>query len=388
MTGQSASGPVRLLLRAPPHLDFVQGKPGIPAGGNREGARIKGTVEVRLGQQPVKAKWLRVEVRRHETSPSGAPRMSATGQPFEHVGKVHILWKPSVGEWDNLQLADFSFIIPLPTDIPPTVSIPKGGSVRYELVAAVCYKGKGGLFKKDPSSYSQVSEPLTITKYELASAWPAYNVNEVRSVSVLNGQVTMTVDRPSQAFGPGDRILLNASIKSNLPTPFRLRGFDMALVEVLTIFPPPVDPAKAKKNKPPAPPTVKRQTIGTSRATCNIMVAQGGGDKGASLDLQIPTDKPLLTVRNAREFKVEYELLVEATCEGAPGKIILPALECIVGTFARSSAQQAVRWVQEFGKAPNIPQGHWLCRRPVSPPATWSPLAGIVDLVGAVQPVG
>ncbi|KAL1409986.1 hypothetical protein Q8F55_003986 [Vanrija albida] len=359
MTGQSPSGPVRLFLRAPPHLPFVQGYPGITAGGNRASPCVKGSVEVRIGQTPVKAKWVRVEVRRYEVSPSGAPKSSANGTQFEHVGKVHILWKPSEGkEFDVLQIADFVFNVPLPLDIPPSVISPKGGSVRYELVAAVCYKGKGGIFKKDVSSYAHASEPLTITKYELASAWPVYNNTEVRSVSVLNGQVTLTVDRPSQAFGPGDRILLNASIKSNLPAPFRLKGFDMALVEVLTIYPPPQDAAKAKKGKPPTPPTVKRLTIGTSRAPCNIMVSQGGGDKGASLNLQIPTDKQLLTVRNAREFKVEYELVVEAACDGAAGKILLPGLECIVGTFSRSSAQQAVRDIGYVeGLCPRPPPG-------------------------------
>lgn len=49
------SHPARLSLRAPPHLPFIQGFPGIPGGKDRKQAALCGTVEVRVGAQPIKA---------------------------------------------------------------------------------------------------------------------------------------------------------------------------------------------------------------------------------------------------------------------------------------------------------------------------------------------
>lgn len=340
MTGQSSSGPVRLLLRAPPHLPFVQGYPGIPAGGNRPAATVQGTVEVRTNG--VKAKWVRVEIRKHESVPGAVIGKSSGLSSTVHVGNPHILWKPGDGkEFDALSTADFRFVIPFPSESPPSVEL-RGCKITYELIAAVCYKGKGGLFKKDSSTIATVSEPLRITKYELASAWPMYNQLEQRTASALNGAVTLVVDRPIQAFGPGDRIVVTATIRSEAQNQFRLKGFEMELVEIMTVFPPKPDPNSKKKNKPPSPPTIKRNTVCNTRAVADGLVAPGG-ERGARLDLVVPSDRQLLTVRGAKEFKVEYELVVEAACDGGPSKVRLGGMQCQIGTFPRSSAQQAVK---------------------------------------------
>jgi hypothetical protein len=337
MTGQNA-GPVRLLLRAPPHLPFVQGYPGIIPGGGRPAATVQGTVEVRTSG--VKAKWVRVEIRKHESVPSGVVGKGSGQSSTVHVGAPHMLWKPPEGkEFDTLSTADFRFCIPFPGDAPPSTEL-RGCKISYELIAAVCYKGKSGLFKKDSSPIATMSEPIRIVKYELASAWPAYNQLEQRTASALNGAVSLVVDRPIQAFGPGDRIVVTATMKSEAQNAFRLKGFEMALVEVLTVHPPKPDPKK--KAKPPSPPVIKRHPVCTTRVVADGQVVPGG-ERGARLDLVVPQDRQLLTVRGGKEFQVEYELVVEATCDGGPSKVLLGGLSCIIGTFARSSAQTAVK---------------------------------------------
>lgn len=61
-------------LRPPPHVNFIQGYPGIPSSisatssiRSRPSAHIAGTVEVRLGSKGLKASWLRIELRKLES---------------------------------------------------------------------------------------------------------------------------------------------------------------------------------------------------------------------------------------------------------------------------------------------------------------------------------
>lgn len=328
------SHPARLSLRAPPHLPFIQGFPGIPAGTNRQPAGVSGTVEVRVGAQPVKAKWVRVEIRRHEQLPPGFP--SSQEETWEHVGEINNLWKSPPGkDFDLLETADFKFFLPLPEMSPPSVEMMKGTGVKYELVAALCYKKKGGLFKSDSTGIIKISEPLRITKHELHSAWPVYNNPDQKSIQ---GQdVTMTVQRPGVAFGPGDRLLLTASVKSARQIPFKLRGFECTLLEVVTMYAPP----QKEKKKKPAGPIVKSRPIAQARCAVDESVGRGG-EKSARIDMAVPSDNLLVTVRHAKTLEVGYELQIKAVCDGFEGPVV-SAIRYVVGLYSRSSAQQAVK---------------------------------------------
>jgi hypothetical protein len=229
------SHPARLSLRAPPHLPFVQGWPGIPSSSNRPEAGVHGTVEVRIGPAPIKAKWVRVEIRKYESLPPGFPGSISQGETWEHVGEIVNLWKAPEGkEFGDLEQADFKFYLPLPEVIPPSVELPKGTGVRYELVAALCYRQKGGVFKKEAFPIMKISEALRITKHELHSAWPLYNIPDSKSGAGPSGEVGLVVQRPGSAFGPTDRILLTATMRSSRPKPFKLKGFDCSLHEIIT----------------------------------------------------------------------------------------------------------------------------------------------------------
>jgi hypothetical protein len=330
------SHPARLSLRAPPHLPFIQGWPGIPPteGGKRVAAGISGTVEVRVGAQAVKAKWLRVELRRHEQLPPGFPSTQPT---WEHVGEINTLWSSSQGkEYDQLDTSDFRFFLPLPETTPPSVEMMKGSGVRYELVAALCYKRKGGIFKSDSAEIIKVSEPLNIIKHELHSVWPVYNNPDSKAVNAQD--VTMTVQRPGVAFGPGDRILLTASIKSSRAIPFKLRGFECTLMEVVTMF---ARPAKDKKKKAQAGPVVKSRPIAQARCAVDESVGRGG-EKSARIDMAVPVENLLVTVRHAKTLEVGYELQVKAVCDGFDGPTV-SAIRYVVGLFSRLDAQKTMQ---------------------------------------------
>lgn len=98
-----SSQQAKLTLRPPPHRNFIQGYPGIPAGLNRPSAHVAGSVEVRLGGKGLKASWLRIELRKIEST--------ATENWGELIGRGPIeVWTAQgtaehddEGDWDLLQ---------------------------------------------------------------------------------------------------------------------------------------------------------------------------------------------------------------------------------------------------------------------------------------------
>lgn len=259
------------------------------------------------------------------------------GDSWEHVGEIVALWQPPAGkDWGDLESSDYKFSLPLPENIPPSVEVMKGG-IRYELVAALCYKSKGGMFKKETTGIAKISEHLRITKHELHSAWPIYNKPESRTFSDPKSSYSLTVQRPTTAFGPADKILLTATLRSKRTQAFKVKGFDVHLHEVLTALP---RPSKDKRKKPTEE-IVKSRIIASTRCAIGEMIAMGG-EKSARIEMAVPKDKLLLTVKGAKELEIGYELEVKAVCDTVP-PISLLGIKYTVGAFSRPLAQQAVK---------------------------------------------
>ncbi|KAL0245816.1 hypothetical protein I308_104952 [Cryptococcus tetragattii IND107] len=350
------SHPARLSLRAPPHLPFVQGFPGIPAdlSQHREAPSVQGTLEVRVGSIPVKARWVRVELRKFESLPPGFPAQ-ATEEAWELVGSIQTLWQPKDGkEWDTVQTADFKFILPLPLSLPPSIDLPKGAGVRYELVAALCYRQKGGVFKKESAPVIKVTEPIRITKHDLHSVWPIYNIPENRTIKAANDQMELTVSRPCTGFSVGDKVRISTSLKSLRPKPFTLRGFEYTLSEVITYIPPPPGPSsKSKKQKLSTAPVTKTRPIQTVRAPLNENIVPGGA-KSATIEMEV--GNVLVTVKGAKTLEVEYDLEVKAIMEGVAEKVEMRGIRSVVGPFSRDHAQRAVKDIGHYEPlCPDIP---------------------------------
>ncbi|ODN81487.1 hypothetical protein L202_01910 [Cryptococcus amylolentus CBS 6039] len=335
--------PARLNLLPPPHIPFEQGFPGIPKSPNRKPPSVQGTLEVRLGTVPVKAKWIRVELRKSESLPPGFPG-AAVEESWEHVGEIQTLWKPSAGkEWDLIQATDYTFVLDLPAGLPPSIELPRSTGVKYTLVAALCYKQKGGMFKKESFPIIKQTVPIHVIKYETLSSWPVYNIPETRTIKALEGLLDLTVSRPSTAFSAGDKISLIARLKSSRPQPFKLLGFKCNLLEVITFIPPPPDPnSKSKKHqKISTAPVTKSRIIQTVTAPLNETVGRGG-EKGARLEMQV--GEISYTARGTK-IEVEYDLEVSALVDGIKEKVEMRRIRCTVGPYTRANAQQTCRQI-------------------------------------------
>ncbi|KAI0373045.1 hypothetical protein BV20DRAFT_849485 [Pilatotrama ljubarskyi] len=328
----------KLTLRPPPNVDFVQGYPGIPPGGsNRPQAAVKGAIEVRVGPQGVKAKWVRIELRKIETLPGGG----VANTFFDFVGQSPInLWQSPNDEYNTLHTNDFPFFIRIPESIPPTISLEKGAGIKYELIASICVQGKKGFLRRDKPTITATASPIIIDKHELHSTWPIYSQPETRTHS--QDGVTLVVERAHTCYGPGDRVVVMATVKSDTVHTVMLRGFEFMLRETTVFRAGPH--SQGKKGSP----QIKVASIGEQKVPVNATL-YGGTQHKAELSVTIPSHHTSATINAARHIDITYVLTVKALMNtGQPVTMDLPVM---ISNWPRAVSLEAMR---RIGHAFNV----------------------------------
>lgn len=321
------SGAIKLTFQPLPNVPFLQGWPGIVGHEPwRKAPAVQGLLEVRPGNHQVKARHIQIELVRIETLPGGQSGLTTVGSPVT-------VWQCAQGkEWDFLQPADYKFYIPLPLSIPGSVELKvKGGGIRYELVANLAHKPKSGLLRRDSNPITKVQQPIFITKHELHSAWPVYNIPETRSA--IAEQLELTVNRNYTAFGPSDRIEVMASLRSSRPKPLKLRSFLLQLIEVTTIRPPTAKGGKAN-------PVIRTRVVHEAKTPVGEKIARGE-DKKRTVALVIPAGLVASTTTGARLFDLTYELSVTAIMEGT-GDVKVEHMQSTLGIYGRPRAHDVI----------------------------------------------
>ncbi|TBU50313.1 hypothetical protein BD309DRAFT_501585 [Dichomitus squalens] len=328
----------KLTLRPPPNVDFVQGYPGIPPGGpDRPQAAVKGAIEVRVGQQGVKAKWVRIELRKIETLPGGG----VANTFFDFVGQSPInLWQSPDDQYSTLHTNDFPFFIRIPESIPPTIALEKGAGIKYELIASVCVQGKKGFLRRDKPTVTATASVITIDKHELHSTWPIYLQPETRSHS--QDGVTLVVERSHTCYGPGDRVVVMATVKSDTLHTVLLRGFEFMLRET-TIFRA-APHTQGKKGSP----QVKVSSIGEQKVPVNATL-YGGTQHKAELSITVPPHHTSATINAARHIDINYVLTVKALMN--TGQPVIMDLPVMISNWPRAVSAEAMR---RIGHAFNV----------------------------------
>lgn len=326
----------RLTLRPPPNIEFVQGYPGIPPGApDRPQAAVKGTIELRVAPEGVKAKWVRIELRKVEVLPGGG----VANTFFDFVGQSPInVWQSSE-EYGTLQTQDFPFYIRIPESIPPSIALEKAAGIKYELIASVCVKGKRGLLRRDKPSIATTSQTIIIDKHELHSTWPIYQQPESRNHT--EGSVTLIVERERTCYGPGDRVDISAIVRTDSLHTEILRGYEFTLRET-TVFR--GSPTSGKKGAP----AVRAVHIGEQRVPLNVTL-YGGTQHKAELNITIPQQHTTATINTARHIDITYTLVVKA--QMGTGQNVVLELPVIVSNWPRAVSVEAMR---RIGVAPNV----------------------------------
>ncbi|KAF9532758.1 hypothetical protein CPB83DRAFT_580351 [Crepidotus variabilis] len=333
---------VKLNLQPPPNVDFVTGYPGIPPGPDRPQASVKvfaylghQAVEVRVPQTGVKAKWVRIELRKVETLPGGGP-----GNTYhDNVGPSPVpLWTSS-DEYGHLRSQDFPFSIRIPESIAPTIALDNKAGIGYELLASVCTKGKRGFLRKAKSVVVSVSSPVIIDKHELHSTWPVYCQQETRHLE--QDGVNLIVERNRTCFGPGDRISVMATVKSDSLHTVILRGFEIALRET-TVFRPGLMPGKRTA------PLSKQTSISENKVPVN-QTLYGGTTHSLELACMVPANHTTPTLTSARYIDVTYTLCVRALM--GTGTHVLMELPIMISNWQREVSFEAI---SRIGPTPGL----------------------------------
>ncbi|KAI6043324.1 hypothetical protein EDC04DRAFT_2652439 [Pisolithus marmoratus] len=335
---------VRIALQPPPNVDFVVGYPGIPPGApDRPQAAVKGAVEVRVGPQGAKAKWVRVELKKIETLPGGGQANSY----YDHIGSSPIILWQSSEEYGMLQSQDFPFLIRIPESIPPSIALDKGAGIRYELVATACTLGKKGFFRRRKTTLVSHAATIIIDKHELHSTWPVYSQPESRST--VHDGLRLTVERGRTCYGPGDRVSVTAILRAETAQLVTLRGFEFTLRET-TVFragPHASGAGGGGANKRTGP-QVRVAVIGEQKVPLNTTLHKGAQHK-AELGCLIPNTHTTTSLNAARHIDITYVIIVRASV-GAPQPVAME-LPVIVSNWPRNVSEEAIR---RIGAAPSL----------------------------------
>lgn len=144
---------------------------------------------------------------------------------------------------------------------------------------------------------------MIIDKHELHSTWPVYCQPEKRQLTQEG--VTLIIERNHACYGPGDRISVVATLKSDSLHTVILRGFEMTLKES-TIFRAHTFGAARK-----TAPLVKVASVAETKVAINATL-YGGTMHQAELVCQLPPDHTTTTLNAARHIDVTYVLSVKA----------------------------------------------------------------------------
>ncbi|KAF9556171.1 hypothetical protein CPC08DRAFT_765432 [Agrocybe pediades] len=326
---------VKLNLQPPPNVDFVIGYPGVPPGPDRPQATVKGAIEVRVPPQGVKAKWVQIELRKVETLPGGGPANTF----YDSVGISPVILWSSSDEYTVLRSQDFPFFIRIPESTPPTLTLDNRAGIGYELVASVCTKGKKGFLRRAKAVVVSTTAPIIIDKHDLHSTWPVYCQNETRSIT--EDGVSLIVERNRQCYGPGDRVSVTATVKSDNMHTVVLRGFEIFVQE--TIEYKGLHTAAKKSSS-----EVKVSDIAKDKVSANTTL-YGGSAHTAEVSCMISPSHTTTTVSFGRHIDITYILRIKALL--GSGTPVIMDLPVVISNWQRQVSFEAIN---RIGPAPAL----------------------------------
>ncbi|KAG8960576.1 hypothetical protein FRC00_014681 [Tulasnella sp. 408] len=300
-------------------------------------------VELRPGGSSVKARWVKIELRKIETLP-GAGRSNTY---VDFVGEYPLTLWQARDEWDEIRPQDLPFQIRLPESIPPSLALEQSAGIKYELVASMLTRGKKGLLGREATPTITASCPIIIDKHELHSAWPLYARPESRSTML--GGYTLTVNRTHQAYGPGDRIAVGTLVKNDSSEVNQIRSYEFSLREHV-MYKPPENQNRIRKMM--AQPETRTRTLVEHQIllalpyslSLDIQVEK-------ELSLQVPFRQTITSVTFAHRIEVQFDIRVRVIL--ATGPQLFLDLPITMSNWTRAQSIDIVRRIEHSGTLSN-----------------------------------
>lgn len=186
------------------------------------------------------------------------------------------------------------------------------------------FSGYSGFFRRNKPIILSSSTPIVVDKHELHSTWPVFQQHESRHLT--QDAVTLTVDRSQNCHGPGDRVSVHATIRSDSTQATILRGFEFTLKET-TIF-----RAGPHVGGRSGGPQIKINIIGEQKVLVNVTMHSGQVHR-SELAVSVPQTHTTTTLNSARHIDITYVLIVKALM--GSGKPLIMELPVIVSNWPR-----------------------------------------------------
>ncbi|KAF9047876.1 hypothetical protein BJ165DRAFT_1368834 [Panaeolus papilionaceus] len=317
---------IEVSIRPPPRRSgFVSGYPGIPPCSTRPQATIKGAVELKIPPEGVRAKWVRIELHRIERLPTS---IGGSERRFEDcVGPGPVTLWSTVEEYTTLSTQRFPFSIRIPESLPPSINMEDNAGIGYELEASVCVAVKARFLPLSKPMVIKSTSPIVIDKHELHSIWPVYLQPETRTTSMKG--LTLGVERTQKCYGPGDRITVMASIKSDNDDTTVLQEFEISLIEVTTFKAGRTSPSKRSEN------VISSGEVALNATLCRDV------SYSAELSCTLCPTHATTTLYSARHIDVRHTLSIKAMMDnGIRLNIDLPV---VISNWQHDVSDAAIR---------------------------------------------
>ncbi|GAO49442.1 hypothetical protein SAICODRAFT_72014 [Saitoella complicata NRRL Y-17804] len=209
-----------ITIRAPPHVDYLVGFPGVPA----TRPRLIGTVELRGSSLLVSYVSISLHcttaIYPHSSTSAALPALHSTKREVSKViGKELLLYTAPEGRPHETVLSmDIPFELALPNtyeDLPtPSIALGRGQSVStsYTLVATL---------HQATVAATRVSVPVRIDRYDNLSTWGMFAVPQAETTHGADHIVSMGVSIPRTSAGPGDIMGVFIELRPNPDWPVK-----------------------------------------------------------------------------------------------------------------------------------------------------------------------
>ena len=201
---------------------------------------------------------------------------------------------------------------------------PKAKSRFISRCLYICSYRSRGFLRKAKSVVVSTQATIIIDKHELHSTWPVYCQPETRHLAQEG--VNLIVQRNHTCYGPGDRITVNATVKSDSLHTIILRGFEISLKESTVYRAGPY--AQGKKGAP----QVRVVNVCENKLVVNATL-YGGTQHQAELWCLLSQNHTTTTLNAARHIDVTYTLSIKALM--GTGTHLVMDLPVIVSNWQR-----------------------------------------------------